>query len=146
MIIPIAIVGRLAEGDEHLLGYRAIVAGPESPWRGAWYGPRAKVYREGFHLLEGQGVALVVGGRARAEEMATEVAGCPYPVILVAFSGSPRGRAYRTLEAAVKARREAGQTVHLFQLTPTFGCWMEAGDGVCGFTGGYVEDSTPRRA
>jgi hypothetical protein len=130
----IAVVAQLAEGDKHLLGCRAIVAGPESLWTGAWFGTQARVYREGFHLLEG--VALVVG--SSPDEMAVQVAGCPYPVVLVAYSGSARRKVMHKLEAAVKARQDAGQAVHLFLLAPGFGTILEAENGACAFVGGHV--------
>lgn len=138
MMIPVAVVGRLTASDLHLLGCKAIVAGPESTWTAPRFGVTARVYREGFHLLEG--VAVIAG--SSPEEMAFQVAGCPYPVILVAFWGSAKGKGYRALESAVAARQKMGQVVHLFAVTPTFGSWMEAGDGCCAFTGGYPEPTT----
>jgi hypothetical protein len=130
--MKIAVVGSLRQEDEHLLGCTAILAGPTSRWLGAWYGSEAKVYREGFHLLEG--VALAVGPDAVA--LASQVAGCPYPVVLVAYTGTEPAT---LLEEAVKLRREMGQAVHLFVLTPTFGSWMEVKCGAVHFFGGYPE-------
>ena len=132
-MLAIAIVGQLSDGDAHLLGCRAIIVGPECRWTGARFGTTATVYREGLHLLD-EGVAVVAG--ASAEEMIAQVKECPYPTLLVAFWGSPKGRAWKALEAAVDARQGA----KLFKVTSTFGAWMEAGGGACYYLGGMMEE------
>lgn len=103
----IIIVPALSGLETHLLGTGLILTTPASTWTGEWLG-RARVRRKSYRE---DGLAYLTGSNAR--QLAREVEAAPDPLILVLYQGSTNGGSYRSLAAAVQARRSAGAECRL---------------------------------